>query len=159
MHSGDIWSELGKLMKQLINWNLSHQSLEPSAASFTFQTISWWPNRTLSINTQESMRYCHVATSFYGIDKHNDTFNPYLIKLHIFGDFFTNSIYLMNFLSGRRSSRVKQWKPFPFVSWNTWRQTDYVYVCMYVCIHTVTQITKGSQCLLWAVTVRHDAAP
>lgn len=65
MHSGDIWSELGKLMKQLINWNLSHQSPEPSAASFTFQTISWWPNRTLSINTQESMRYCHVATNPY----------------------------------------------------------------------------------------------
>lgn len=67
VHSGDIWSELGKLMKRLINWNSSHQSLEPSVASFTFQTISWWSNRTLAINMQESMWYCHVTKNTYWI--------------------------------------------------------------------------------------------
>lgn len=83
VHSGDIWSELGKLMKQLINWNSSHQSPEPSAASFTFQTISWWPNRTLSINTHwvnAILPHRHQLLLMS-----NDTFNPCLIKLHIWG--------------------------------------------------------------------------
>lgn len=83
------------------------------------------------------------------IDKRNDTFNPYLIKLHIFGDFtpIQYFLWIVNLVGGA----AVEIYIFSEVHWNE-TEEDPIEHSSLTCIHVVLpegEKIKAEQFVLW----------